>query len=129
MKADYGNAWNNLGVVEESLGQNATALADYQRAANLGNRLASGNFARLKQLSTRQQAPNRGGGPTFFCMTTGTTLHAGQICPNCECCPHAGNTEPPVTRFRSTSQRSRSPTIRIAPISHRDHITRGSLQV
>jgi hypothetical protein len=64
MKADYGNAWNNLGVVEESLGQNATALADYQRAANLGNRLASGNFARLKQLSTRQQAPNRADPPS-----------------------------------------------------------------
>jgi tetratricopeptide (TPR) repeat protein len=94
MKADYGNAWNNLGVAEESLGQNATALADYQRAANLGNRLANGNYARLKQLSTRQQAPNRGGGPTFFCMTTGTTLHAGQICPTASAARTLGTLNP-----------------------------------
>lgn len=94
MKSNYGNAWNNLGVAEESLGQNATALSDYQRAANLGDRLGNGNYARLKQLSTRQQAPNGGGGPTFFCMTTGTNMHAGQICPTASAARTLGKLNP-----------------------------------
>jgi tetratricopeptide (TPR) repeat protein len=81
MKADDGNVWNNLGVAEEVLSQNATALADYQRAFNLGDRLAGGNIAGIGQTSARQQTSGQDSGPTFFCMTTGTTMHAGQICP------------------------------------------------
>lgn len=46
-------AWNNLGVAEEHLGHNAHALADYQRAAALGDDLGASNSVRLQSAATR----------------------------------------------------------------------------
>ncbi len=51
------NAWNNLGVAEQASGNLQNAMADYQRAASLGDPLARNNVANLQAAS----AP-RGGG-------------------------------------------------------------------
>jgi tetratricopeptide (TPR) repeat protein len=46
-------AWNNLGVAEEQLGHRPQALADYQRAAALGDDLGETNAKRLQSVPTR----------------------------------------------------------------------------
>lgn len=56
MNPMYANAWNNLGVEEEGVGQSAKALADYQRASQLGDRLASQNYASLQKARAQQQS-------------------------------------------------------------------------
>jgi tetratricopeptide (TPR) repeat protein len=70
MYAMYPNAWNNLGVEEEALGQGAKALADYQRASQLGDRLGSQNYARLQQASTQQRSGAQSNGHHVACHTT-----------------------------------------------------------
>jgi tetratricopeptide (TPR) repeat protein len=44
-----GLAWNNLGVVEQAIGNYRDALDDYKRAASAGDPLGSGNYTRLQQ--------------------------------------------------------------------------------
>jgi tetratricopeptide (TPR) repeat protein len=63
MNPQMGMAWNNLGVVEQGLGNYQAALADYRRAASLGDGFASGNYARLNRALTPPSA-RRGNGPT-----------------------------------------------------------------
>jgi tetratricopeptide (TPR) repeat protein len=71
MNAMYPNAWNNLGVEEEALGQSAKALADYQRASRLGDSLGSNNYARLQQAGSQQQRGANSNGPhQARCHTT-----------------------------------------------------------
>jgi tetratricopeptide (TPR) repeat protein len=65
-----GLAWNNLGVVEQALGNFKAALADYQRAASLGDGFASGNYTRLNQALTQPPAsPSPRGGSNTFAAT------------------------------------------------------------
>lgn len=42
------DAWNNLGVVQESAGATREALNNYQRAASMGNSMARKNYADLR---------------------------------------------------------------------------------
>jgi tetratricopeptide (TPR) repeat protein len=46
-------AWNNLGVAEERLGNENDALIHYQRAAALGDELGTSNVQRLRSAPTR----------------------------------------------------------------------------
>jgi len=48
MNARLAEAWNNLGVAEEKTGNSKDALADYQRAASLGNDLGQRNYSDLQ---------------------------------------------------------------------------------
>jgi len=59
LDSGHGTAWNSRGAVHQTLGNNAAALQDYQRAAALGDPYASGNYSRLK--SAMSQAQARGG--------------------------------------------------------------------
>jgi tetratricopeptide (TPR) repeat protein len=80
MAPNYGPAWNNLGVVEAALGQTAKALADYQRASQLGNSTGTGNYSSLQQqlAATRAAASARASGPRPF-----TPACYQSLSPNC----------------------------------------------
>jgi tetratricopeptide (TPR) repeat protein len=43
LNPNIGDVWNNMGVAEQYLGQNATASNDYKKAAALGNSAAAAN--------------------------------------------------------------------------------------
>jgi predicted Zn-dependent protease len=65
LSSNYGPAWNNLGVAEAALGQNANALADYQRASQLGNSNGAQNYSSLRaEIAAAQAAASqRSSGP------------------------------------------------------------------
>jgi tetratricopeptide (TPR) repeat protein len=50
-----GDTWNNLGALEGALGDTNAALADYQRAARLGNQAGANNYARVQQAVSAAQ--------------------------------------------------------------------------
>jgi tetratricopeptide (TPR) repeat protein len=54
-------AWNNLGVAEQVIGNNANALQDYQKSASLGDSLATGNIAKF-QAALASASRGSGGG-------------------------------------------------------------------
>lgn len=75
MKSDFGDAWNNLGVAESALGNDAAALKDFQQAARLGDPLSSGNAediqkkaAAAKAAVQRAAAGNRTGKGVYRCI-------------------------------------------------------------
>jgi len=57
----YGDAWNNLGVIEQERGNANAALEDYRRAASMGDFLGQSNASNLQAgLATAQhQAEGR----------------------------------------------------------------------
>ena len=57
----YGNAWNNLGIAQEALGNNQEALNDYQRASSFGDSLGRKNYIGLQnQIAARNAAAAAG---------------------------------------------------------------------
>jgi superkiller protein 3 len=65
MNPNLAEAWNNLGVLEQRLGNSQAALAAYQRAAALGNSNGASNYKVLNQALTApppQAGGARGGG-------------------------------------------------------------------
>jgi tetratricopeptide (TPR) repeat protein len=55
----YADAWNNLGVAEESTGATQEALNDYQRAGALGNANGPRNYAALQREIAEAKAAAR----------------------------------------------------------------------
>jgi tetratricopeptide (TPR) repeat protein len=51
-----GDAWNELGVVAEALGDRQSALNDYQRAASLGAPFGQQNFIALQNTIAAEKA-------------------------------------------------------------------------
>lgn len=67
MKPDFADAWNNLGVAQQSLGNRNAAIEAYRRAANLGDAVSAGNVSKLQQ--TTSAAPRPGSGsPHMICL-------------------------------------------------------------
>jgi tetratricopeptide (TPR) repeat protein len=67
MNANFGDAWNNLAVAEQMVGNDAAAMADYERGAQLGDGLSPANYSRLQQSiaaarAAAAQASRPGGG-------------------------------------------------------------------
>jgi tetratricopeptide (TPR) repeat protein len=52
----YVNAWNNLGVAAEALGDRQSALNDYQRAASLGDPFGRTNYIGLQNTIAAEKA-------------------------------------------------------------------------
>ena len=80
LNARYANAWNNLGVADENLNKFDEALAEYKKAAALGDSLGSGNVAHLQALIAQIQRAShgrrRGGGGGAVCYDGATTVSA-----------------------------------------------------
>ena len=55
LNPNFAEAWNNLGTLEQSTGNNSAALQDYQRAAQLGNGNGTNNYRRLQNALTASQ--------------------------------------------------------------------------
>ena len=60
MSPNLAAAWNNLGVLEQRMGDGQAALTAYQRAAALGNTYAASNYKILYQALTAP--PSQAGG-------------------------------------------------------------------
>jgi superkiller protein 3 len=56
MNPRYANAWNNLGMAAQALGDTQSALNDYQHAASLGNPVAQKNYIDLQNTIAAQKA-------------------------------------------------------------------------
>jgi len=52
----YANAWNNLGIAAQALGDTQSALNDYQHSASLGNPLAQKNYVDLQNTIAAEKA-------------------------------------------------------------------------
>jgi tetratricopeptide (TPR) repeat protein len=83
----YANAWNNLGVADENLDKFDEALAEYQKAAALGDSLGSSNVAHLQALIAQNQRASRGrrGGAGYgsVCYDGATTVAANGATGSC----------------------------------------------
>jgi tetratricopeptide (TPR) repeat protein len=58
------DAWNNMGVAEQRLGQNASAYDDYRKAAALGDSAAAANERNLVAQDAARRQPSPGGNVT-----------------------------------------------------------------
>jgi tetratricopeptide (TPR) repeat protein len=80
MNAGYANAWNNLGVADENLDKFDEAMAEYKKAAALGDSLGSSNVAHLQALIAQRQRASHGrhGGAAYgsICYDGATTVPA-----------------------------------------------------
>ena len=92
MNANYGNAWNNLAVAEQMIGNDQAAMADYKRATQLGNGLSAGNFNQLQQriaaaraAATQSSGP---GGPRRCMPWVGTPSNSNCGYSGHDPCPH-----------------------------------------
>jgi tetratricopeptide (TPR) repeat protein len=56
MNPNRADTWNNRGSAEESLGDNAAALSDFQHAAQMGLATAARNYTALRQALAAQAA-------------------------------------------------------------------------
>jgi tetratricopeptide (TPR) repeat protein len=88
LNAGYANAWNNLGVADENLNKFDEAMAEYKRAAALGDSLGSSNVAHLQALIAQNQraaAPGRRHGPAYgsVCYDGATTVSANGVSGGC----------------------------------------------
>ena len=87
LNARYANAWNNLGVADENLNNFDAALAEYKKAAALGDSLGSGNVAHLQALIAQIQRAahrgRRGGGGGASCYDGATTVSANGATGTC----------------------------------------------
>jgi tetratricopeptide (TPR) repeat protein len=81
MNANRAETWNNRGSAEESLGDNAAALSDFQHASRMGDAAAARNYTGLRQALAAQAAAaaaarQRGSGP-LFCEGSLDAVHCG----------------------------------------------------
>jgi tetratricopeptide (TPR) repeat protein len=79
LNARYANAWNNLGVADENMNKFDEAMAEYKKAAALGDSLGSSNVAHLQALIAQIQRASRGrrgGGGGASCYDGATTVAA-----------------------------------------------------
>ena len=88
LNARYANAWNNLGVADENLDKFDEALAEYQKAAELGDSLGSSNVAHLQALIAQMQRASHGkrrGGVGYgsVCYDGATTVAANGASGSC----------------------------------------------
>jgi len=58
LNPNHADAWNNLGALEGSVGNTQAALADYQRAAALGDPTGRSNYQRLQQAIAAANRPD-----------------------------------------------------------------------
>jgi tetratricopeptide (TPR) repeat protein len=86
LNARYANAWNNLGVADENLDKFDEAMAEYKKAAALGDALGSGNVAHLQALIAQMQRASRGrrgGSHGASCYDGATTVAANGATGTC----------------------------------------------